>query len=143
MLIPYPQRAIISIVSCVSGQLRRTTQINQVVPRFLPRLSNDPGRFPSRRERSRLKCRESGESLARQLEGGQSGRRESGSFGTGPSVLEAWGENAVCLLDRDACSAERLYQLSRCFIYLLSERAAPRHVSESIGVLRRGATGMR
>src|SRR5271170_7677849 len=84
-----------------------------------------------------------GESLAREAEGGQSGRRESGSFGTGLSVLEAWGENAVCLLDRDACSAERLRQLSRCVVHLLSERAAPRHVSESVGVLRRGGKGMR
>src|ERR1700733_3128546 len=53
------------------------------------------------------------------------------------------GGKGVCLLDRDAGGAERLRQLSRCFLHLLSERAAPRDVSESVGVLRRGATGMR
>ena len=58
------------------------------------------------------------ESLAREAEGGQSSRREFRLFGTGPLVLEAWGENAVCLPDRDAGGAERLRELSRfSFIY--------------------------
>ncbi len=35
----------------------------------------------------------------------------SGPFGAGPLVLEAWGENAVCLSDRDAYSAQRLREL--------------------------------
>src|SRR5580704_2897400 len=142
MLIPYYLRIMISIASLASGQLSRITYIQPgcIAVSVAARQRNA---FTLREDHSPLKYRESGETLARETEGGQSGGRESGSFGTGPLVLEAWGENAVCLPDRDAGGAERLRQLSRCFFHLLSERAAPRDVSEPVRVLRRGATGMR
>src|ERR1700722_14169315 len=100
--------------------------------------------FALRRTRACFEIRKSGESLARAAAGGQSGVRESGSFQDDPAFLEAWGENAAdCLPDRGALGVKRLRELPRCFVHLLSERAAPRHFPAAVRVLRRGATGMR
>src|ERR1700722_7297441 len=66
-----------------------------------------------------------------------------GLFGTGPSVLDAWGEDAVCFPDRSASGAERLCELPRRQFHLLSQRAPPRDFPAAVRVLRRGATGMR
>ena len=57
-------------------------------------------------ERDRANAR-----LARWAAGGQSGGKRVGLFWDGPPVLEAWGENALCLSDRDAGGSERLLKL--------------------------------
>src|ERR1700745_3151869 len=68
---------------------------------------------------------------------------ESRALRDGPSVVEAWGENALCLPDRNACGAERLLKLPRCFVLLLPQCALPRHVPAPVRVLRRSGQGMR